>query len=90
MTPTIIVNEKEFPAFHWTEARAGDDPGAGHEDHSRGEKLLHDGVSELHAGEVYFQADQTFAFDTPFTLKGDGRKFVIIASDAGKHVAKPY
>lgn len=89
MTPTIILNDAEYPAFHWTEANT---PGgeAPSEKHMRNQSLLREGVSELGVGEVYFECDQTFAFDTTFSLKGDGRKFVVIASLAGKHVAKPF
>lgn len=89
MTPTIILNGKEHSAFRWTEAvfQPGEIPG---EKHARNETLLHDGVSKLAAGEVYFECDQTFAFDSTFSLKGDGRKFVVIASQGRKHVAKPY
>lgn len=91
MTRTIILNEVEYPAFHWTEASAELVPSEIPEiKHVRNEALLSNGVSELGIGEVYFECDQTFAFDTTFSLKGDGRKFVIIASSSGKHVAKPY
>lgn len=91
MMRTIILNGTEFPAFEWTEAApvlgTTDDPV---EKHTRGEKLISDGLSEIAPGEVFFRCDLTFAFDTTFTMKGDGRKFVIIASENGQHVAKPY
>jgi hypothetical protein len=51
---------------------------------------LEEGVDELYPGEVFFRCDQTLVFDTTFELKGDGRRFVIIASGHRKHVAKPY
>ena len=91
MTRTIILNDTEYSAFEWTESAptlTANDPAA--EKHVRDATLLHDGVSELAPGEVFFRCDQTFAFDTTLSLKGDGRKYVIIASQAGKHVAKPY
>jgi len=89
MTPTIILNGSEFPAFRWTEASSqpGDSPT---DRHARNETLLHEGVGELGPGEAYFESDQTFPFDSTFSLKGDGRKFVIIASQERRHVAKPY
>ena len=82
----------DFPAcgaFRWTEAvrEAGE---LADTRHARSEALLHEGVGELRPGEVYFECDQTFAFDSTFSLKGDGRKFVIIASQDRRHVAKPY
>ena len=85
VSPTIILNDHEFPAFEWTETSVGDEP-----PHARDRELLENGVAHLRAGEVQFRCDQTFAFDTTFELKGDGRKFVIISSDRGLHVAKPY
>lgn len=89
MTPTIILNGSEFSAFRWTEAAP--QPGDSAADrHSRNETLLHEGVGELGPGEVYFESDQTFPFDSTFSLKGDGRKFVVIASQERRHVAKPY
>ena len=91
MTRTIIINDHEFSAFEWTEATpvltAGQEEGPRH---MRGSELIENGVDEIGVGEVYFQSDQTFVFDTTFSLKGDGRKFVIIASEGGSHVAKPY
>lgn len=92
MTRTIILNDTEYPAFEWTEAtpvlgaESGDQP----EKHLRGEELVRNGISEIAPGEVVFRCDQTFAFDTTFSVKGDGRKFVVIASEEGRHVAKPY
>lgn len=96
MTHTIIVNEKEFAAHDWREAAAG--MGAtvapvectAEERHPRNQSLLVIGVGELGPGEVYFCSDLTFVFDTLLELKGDGRKFVVIASENGRHVAKPY
>lgn len=89
---TIILNGTEFPAYQWTEAApilgAHEEHPA--EKHTRSEKLINDGIDEIAPGEVYFQCDHTFAFDTTFTMKGDGRKFVVIASEEGRHVAKPY
>ena len=90
MTRTIIVNGTEIPAFGWFEPRL---PEAGEEAppaHMRDQELLEEGVSDLRPGEALFKCDQTFVFDTTLELKGDGRKFVIIASDNGRHVAKPY
>ncbi len=90
MTHTIIVNDTEFPAFYWFEMPL---PGPGEtpsHPHSRNEDLLEKGVSELRPGEVSFTCDQTFVFDTTFELKGDGRKFVVLQSDKGRHIAKPY
>lgn len=90
MTRTIIINGTEYPAFHWTEAGL---PGPGEPSappHVRDQELLDHGVSELRPGEVSFQCDQTFAFDTTLEVKGDGRKFVIISGETGRHVAKPY
>lgn len=91
MTRTIIINDHEFSAFEWTEATPvlteGGEEGPRH---TRGGELLDSGVDEIGTGEVYFHSDQTFVFDTTFSLKGDGRKFVIIASEEGRHVAKPY
>jgi len=85
MTPTIVLNGAEYPAFRWTEAVSK--PGEiADVRHARSEALLHEGVGELRPGEVYFESDQTFAFDSTFSLKGDGRKFVIIASQGGRHV----
>jgi len=91
MTRTILLSDSEYQAFNWTEAAAvaiGDE--AAEEKHPRNHDLLVNGVGELAPGEVYFFCDQTFAFDTTFSLKGDGRKFVIIAAQNGAHVAKPY
>lgn len=88
MTHTILVNDSEFQAFNWTEAAAIEDGASAK--HARNLDLLVNGVSELAPGEAYFLCDQTFAFDTTFSLKGDGRKFVVIASQTGAHVAKPY
>jgi hypothetical protein len=91
MTRTIIVNDNEFAAFDWTEARipeVGEDPPL--PPHARNEELLKNGVTELRPGEARFHCDQTLAFDTTFELKGDGRKFVVISSQAGEHAAKPY
>lgn len=90
MTFTIIVNDTEFPAFDWFEVpmpEAGDTPSHAH---SRNADLLEKGVDELRSGEVSFKCDQTFVFDTTFEMKGDGRKFVVIQSDRGRHIAKPY
>lgn len=87
MTPIITINNSEFNAYDWTERPPN---GFAHERHARNLELLENGVDELGPGEVYFRCDQTFAFDTTLQLKGDGRSFVIIASNAGKHVAKPY
>ena len=91
VTPTIIINDHEFPAFDWTEAvipRGQDSP---EPPHTRDQTLLENGVSDgLRAGEVQFRCDQTFSFDTTFELKGDGRKFVILSASRGVHVAKPY
>jgi len=91
MTLTIEVNGTEHQAFKWTEAT----PVLGQGDvsepkHSRNEALLSEGVSQMAPGEVYFLCDQTLLFDTTFSLKADGRKFVVIASGNGYHVAKPY
>ncbi|MEO8350957.1 MAG: hypothetical protein ABI680_04445 [Chthoniobacteraceae bacterium] len=90
MTHTIIVNESPFPAFDWFESPI---PGPGEtpaHSRNRNEDLLEKGVSELRPGEVSFVCDQTFVFDTTFELKGDGRKFVILQSGNGRHIAKPY
>lgn len=87
MSPILVVDDREIQAFHWREADARD-PSVPR--HVRDERLLEEGVSALGAGEVYFECDQTVAFDTTFSLKGDGRKFVIIASSGRRHVAKPY
>lgn len=86
-----MVNDSEYQAFHWTEKAAGARgcDGVG-EKHPRNLGLLLEGVSELAPGEASFLCDQTLPFDTTFSLKGDGRKFVVIASQAGAHVAKPY
>lgn len=90
MTHTIIVNDKEFTAFDWHEAAAGVGDAGATERHVRDQALLENGVDSLGPGEVYFFCDLTLVFDTIFELKGDGRKFVVIASTTGKHVAKPY
>ncbi|CAN5332120.1 hypothetical protein BH09VER1_BH09VER1_49460 [soil metagenome] len=90
MTHTIIVNDKEFAANDWLEAPSGVGAAASPERHMRDQNLLENGVDSLSAGEVYFHCDLTLVFDTAFELKGDGRKFVVIASNTGKHVAKPY
>lgn len=90
MTRTIILNDTEYQAFTWTEAAPVKVDENGPEKHLRNRDLLVNGVDTLAPGEVYFRCDQTFAFDTTFSLKGDGRQFVIIASQAGAHVAKPY
>lgn len=90
MTHTIIVNDKEFAAHDWYEAPSGAGDAAAPERHTRDQALLENGVDSLGAGEVYFYCDLTLVFDTIFELKGDGRKFVVLASTAGKHVAKPY
>ncbi len=87
MTSIIQINDKEFNAYDWTESPP---TRLAHERHARNLELLENGVDELGPGEVYFYCDQTFAFDTTLSLKGDGRAFVVIASNAGKHVAKPY
>lgn len=91
MTRTIIVNDKEFAAFRWQEvplpASTEEVPA---EKHARNEELLKNGVMTLVPGEATFQCDQTFAFDTTFSLKGDGRMFVVMSSNAGQHVAKPF
>lgn len=90
MTHTIIVNDKEFPAYQWFEAPL---PHPGEEappPHARDKDLMETGIIELRPGEVSFTCDQSFVFDTPFTLKGDGRKFVIISHRDGRYVAKPY
>jgi hypothetical protein len=91
MTRTIIINGTEFPAFEWTEATPvlGEDQ-TNTPRHVRDEHLLEEGISDIGTGEVYFHCDQTFAFDTTFSMKGDGRKYVIIGSEEGRHVAKPY
>jgi hypothetical protein len=88
MSHTIIVNEKEFAAFDWTEQPIT--PGDDQPRHARGPELFEEGVGDLSPGEVFFRCDQTLVFDTTFELKGDGRQFVIITSGLGQHVAKPY
>jgi len=90
MTPTIVVNGKEFLAFHWFEAPLPHPGETVAHPHFRDRDLLEKGVSDLRPGEVRFKCDQTIAFDTTFALKGDGRKFVVISNNAGEHVAKPY
>ena len=90
MTRTIIVNGTAFPAFGWFEAPLPQPGEDAPRTHIRDHELLDQGVSDLRPGEVLFTCDQTFVFDTTFELKGDGRKFVIIASENGRHVAKPY
>lgn len=90
MTHTIVVNGSELEAFNWREAEAIPVPEGRQTRHVRDRMLLENGVLELAPGEVYFHCDLTLAFDTLLELKGDGRKFVIIASGRGDHVAKPY
>ncbi len=96
MTHTIFVNGKEFAAHDWHEAAAGITEAVpaiaatADERHTRNQALLSGGVGELGPGEVYFFCDLTLVFDTLLELKGDGRKFVVIASDSGRHAAKPY
>ena len=91
MTRTIIVNDKEFAAFHWREAPLPlSTEEATAPKHARDSGLRENGVTTLAPGEAVFHCDQTFAFDTTFSLKGDGRMFVVISSSAGDHVAKPF
>ena len=90
MIRTIVVNDNEFTAYDWQEepiTQAGEEVAPRH---ARKAELLEEGVDELRPGEVSFRCDQTIVFDTTFALKGDNRKFVIIHSDAGAHVARPY
>jgi len=87
MIHPIIVNDKDLDVFDWFEAPAET---SAEPRHARDHDLLENGVDRLAPGEAFFRCDQTLAFDTPFELKGDGRKFVVIASENGRHVAKPY
>lgn len=91
VTRIIIVNDHEMSAMGWHEAglpAGGDDPPP--PPHARNREVLESGVSDLRPGEACFRCDQNLAFDTTFTLKGDGRKFVVISSRDGVIVAKPY
>jgi len=90
MTHTIIVNDKEFQAYDWYEAPLPKPGEPAELPHSRNSDVLEKGVSELSSGEASFLCDQTFVFDTLLSLKGDGRKFVVLSGDGGRHVAKPY
>ena len=90
MTHTIIVNDHEFAAFNWREVPASPPGEEAEGRHARNPQLFEAGVAEPAPGEVFFRCDQRIVFDTTFSLKGDGRKFVIISSRAGEHVAKPY
>jgi len=92
MTRTIIVNDKEFAAFNWREVPlpVSTEEAALTAKHARNGDLREHGVATLAPGEATFVCDQTIAFDTTFSMKGDGRMFVIISSSAGNHVAKPF
>ncbi|HEX8373111.1 MAG TPA: hypothetical protein VF585_10045 [Chthoniobacterales bacterium] len=90
MIRTILVNDTEFAAYEWHEEPISDTPAENAPRHARNSELLAEGVDALSPGEVSFRCDQTLVFDTTFALKGDNRKFVVIESEAGKHVAKPY
>lgn len=90
MTHTIVVNDKELSAYQWFESPLPEEGEEPLPPHARDRDLLENGVSELRPGEVSFVCDQTLVFDTTFALKGDNRKFVVIASSHGRHIAKPY
>ena len=90
MTYTITVNDREFLAYNWTEAPIPQEGEHVAHPHFRNQDLLKKGVGELRPGEVRFLCDQSIGFDTTFTLKGDGRKFVVISNSGGEHIAKPY
>ncbi|MGC1480240.1 MAG: hypothetical protein WA771_07030 [Chthoniobacterales bacterium] len=90
MTRTIILSGTEFQAFDWEEAPANVEESARSERHTRNAELLSSDISQLGPGEATFTCDHTFAFDTPFELKGDGRQFVVISTSEHRHVAKPF
>jgi hypothetical protein len=88
MPRTLILNGTEFPAFEWFEAPF---PAAGETvlPHYSRNPCLAEGISDLRPGEASFRCDLTIGFDTTLAMKGDGRKFVVISSHAGRHIAKP-
>ncbi len=90
MTRTIIINDIEHAAFDWFESPLVTPGREIPAPHARNKELLEKGVHEMRPGEVSFICDQTLRFDTTFALKGDNRKFVVISSGAGRHIAKPY
>jgi hypothetical protein len=47
------------------------------------------GLLVLKPGEVSFMCDTTFSAETKFTLKGDGRRFVVLSGLNRKHQARP-
>ena len=90
MTRTIIVNDKEFQAYQWYESPLLAPGAEAQAPHMRNQDLLEKGVTDLRPGEVSFLCDQTLVFDTTFALKGDGRKYVVLSGNGGRHIAKPY